>query len=375
MTATGGSSSPARTGSPDSSARPRGRLPALLAVVVLVSGCCLPVGPICIGDEEEGTRVREIWAKARHSGFTDLVRFKGHFYCVLREGDDHSPRTLGGGGTIRVIRSRDGVGWHSVAEFEKYSLDLRDPKISVTPDGRLMVSFSGAAWEISDGGRDVVGGRPYVSFSDGTGVDFSRARPVEVDSSIATAKDWLWRVTWHRGDAFGVVYQPESSYALQLVRSSTGREYGRVATLEVPGRPSEAALAFRGDGAAEMVLRRGSEDQRDYLGVSEPPYGAWSWEELSLDLAGPDLLVLEDGTRVVGARTTLGGEKRTVVGVLEDDGRVTNLVELPSGGDTGYPGLVQYREDVWASYYSSHHGKPSIYLARIPRRELGDTVP
>jgi hypothetical protein len=52
---------------------------------------------------------------------------------------------------------------------------------------------------------------------------------------------------------------------------------------------------------------------------------------------------------------------------------------LPSGGsDTGYPGMVWHKDELWVSYYSSHEDKdgnpppnrhmelPSaIYLARI----------
>ena len=36
-----------------------------------------------------------------------------------------------------------------------------------------------------------------------------------------------------------------------------------------------------------------------------------------------------------------------------------------SGGDTSYPGLVWHDGLLWMSYYSSHEGKTSIYLARI----------
>jgi hypothetical protein len=41
------------------------------------------------------------------------------------------------------------------------------------------------------------------------------------------------------------------------------------------------------------------------------------------------------------------------------------VLTLPSGGDTSYPGLVFYDDLLWVSYYSSHEGKASIYLAKI----------
>jgi hypothetical protein len=44
---------------------------------------------------------------------------------------------------------------------------------------------------------------------------------------------------------------------------------------------------------------------------------------------------------------------------------VTPQLTLPSGGDCSYPGLVWHDGLLWTSYYSTHEGKTSIYLARI----------
>ena len=41
------------------------------------------------------------------------------------------------------------------------------------------------------------------------------------------------------------------------------------------------------------------------------------------------------------------------------------FLDLPSGGDTSYAGLVMHQGLLWVSYYSSHEGKSSIYLARV----------
>jgi len=44
---------------------------------------------------------------------------------------------------------------------------------------------------------------------------------------------------------------------------------------------------------------------------------------------------------------------------------MTRLTKLPSGGDTSYPGMVWHNNMLYISYYSSHEGKTSIYLAKI----------
>ena len=48
--------------------------------------------------------VRMIWDKAPHNAFTDLMRFKGQWYCAFREGKGH----VCDEGKLRVIRSTDG---------------------------------------------------------------------------------------------------------------------------------------------------------------------------------------------------------------------------------------------------------------------------
>jgi len=41
------------------------------------------------------------------------------------------------------------------------------------------------------------------------------------------------------------------------------------------------------------------------------------------------------------------------------------LLELPSGGDCSYPGMVFFEDHLYVTYYSSHEGKTSIYLAKV----------
>ena len=68
--------------------------------------------------------VCKIWDKAQHNVFTDLVRFKGQWFCVFREGKIHvSPD-----GAIRVITSKDGEDWRSTALLTSNDSDLRDAK-------------------------------------------------------------------------------------------------------------------------------------------------------------------------------------------------------------------------------------------------------
>jgi hypothetical protein len=66
-----------------------------------------------------------------------------------------------------------------------------------------------------------------------------------------------------------------------------------------------------------------------------------------------------------------GAGPRTALSWLAD-GRLDELVELPSDGDNSYPGFVEQSPSrAWLSYYSTHEkdstGKPitAIYLAEL----------
>jgi len=59
-----------------------------------------------------------------------------------------------------------------------------------------------------------------------------------------------------------------------------------------------------------------------------------------------------------------------VIYITDRQGRIDKTVELPSSGDTSYPGMLIWRKKLWISYYSSHKGKASIYLAKIKKRNL-----
>src|SRR5256885_13170434 len=103
----------------------------------------LSLAASCAMADQQGAElieVRKIWDRAPHNAFTDLIRFKDRWFCVFREGKAHvSPD-----GALRVITSADGVKWESAALIQESNADLRDAKITVTPDGKLMLSGAAA---------------------------------------------------------------------------------------------------------------------------------------------------------------------------------------------------------------------------------------
>src|SRR5678816_701456 len=86
---------------------------------------------------------KKIWDAGRHNAFTDLVRWHDRWWCTFREADDH----VGGDGAIRILTSVDGTKWESAALLTEKGIDLRDPKFSVMPSGKLMLNCGGSIYE------------------------------------------------------------------------------------------------------------------------------------------------------------------------------------------------------------------------------------
>ncbi len=334
----------------------------ILGILLLATGCQLVQSQRTAGPPEL-VSVAKIWSESPHNAFTDLARFDGRWFCTFRESEAH----VGGNGRIRVLTSRDGERWESAALLSEDGIDLRDPKLSVTPDNRLMLVMGGSVYE----GKKLVGRQPRVAFS-------KDGRTWTAPRRVLEEGDWLWRVTWHKGHAYGISYRqakPDSlatntppEWTVTLVESRDGLAFRPMAKLEVPGRPNEATVRFlkNGDGVA-LVRREGpGEDRAAWIGRSSPPYADWQWHPAGMQIGGPNFVVLPGGEMIASGRhygdKTTGN--RTFVGRMALGGVKPELI-LPSGGDCSYPGMVWHGGLLWLSYYSSHEGKSAIYLAKI----------
>jgi len=294
--------------------------------------------------------VRPIWGPAGiHCAFTDLIRHQGRWLCTFREGGGHVSDT----GTVRVIQSRDGERWESAALLEESGVDLRDPKLCTTPDGRLMLLMGGS---IRENGK-YVRRQCRASFSK----DGVRWDPLV---RVLDNNHWLWRVTWHKGVAYGVSYRGGGGLteprAAHLWSGRDGIHYDLITELNLPGQ-SETTLRFDGD---EMIALARS-GNRPSIGVARPPYKQWSWAPAGHGLGGPNFIAVPGRGWIAGSRYTPEEKKpRTALAVMTRTS-YKPVLTFESGGDTSYPGLVYHEGVLWVSFYSSHEGSTRIYLARV----------
>ena len=208
--------------------------------------------------------------------------------------------------------------------------------------------------------------QPMVSFSDRSGERFAAPIPISIDDAIRSSRDWLWRVTFHEGIGYGVVYQKvDDRWQVQLVSTADGIRYDHITRLPIEGVPNEATLRFTPDGGMLALVRREGSDHRAVLGRSNPPYTQWSFTTLEKPIGGPNLIEGPTGDWWVSGRDYRSEGTRTFIARLGVDGRLHDELILPSGGDTSYPGLVLEGETLLVSYYSSHEDGTAIYLAQV----------
>ncbi len=322
---------------------------------IAVIALCLFVFTRDAAAEPRIVEVKKIWDRAPHNAFTDLIRYHDEWFCVFREGAKH----VAPDGALRVLTSKDGNTWTSAALITNATADLRDAKIVITPDDRLMLNGAGAIHQPSP-----VKHQTMAWFST-NGRDWSA--PV----NIGDPNNWLWRVTWHRGTAYGVGYTTAGGKLARLYRSDDGKAFTPlVPMLFTNGHPNESTLLFQSDDSALCLLRRDNyagtnTSASGQLGIARPPYTDWKWRDLGAKIGGPNFLRLPDG-RLVAAVRLYDGTVRTSLAWLDADaGRLTEFLKLPSGGDCSYAGLAWHEGLLWVSYYSSHEGKTAIYLAKL----------
>lgn len=301
-----------------------------------------------------------IWKEAEHNAFTDLAEYKGSFFCVFRESITH----MTGEGQIRVLKSRDGSQWESIALLSKEGLDLRDPKLSVTPEGKLMLNVGGSIYR----DEDLKGFDPQVSFSE-NGIDWYPFQSLNIPN------EWPWRVTWHDGVGYTMAYHLtdfsdyDQPWVITLMKTEDGINFTTIKQFNQPDYPNETTLRFLKDGTMVALTRLGG---KGLIGTSPSPYQEWNWTHINQSVGGPNFLVLPDGTMWAVAREVIeNGEFNEYTEIYTSVAHMTTttyepLLRLPSGGDTGYAGMVYKDGILYISYYTSHEDERSeIYFAEV----------
>ncbi len=317
--------------------------------------------------------VHRVFDDGQHNAFTDLTLFGGHYYLCFRScPEGHMLFTTS---RIRILVSDDGVsGWTQVFEFQVPRRDVRDPHLLVF-DGKLFV-YSGA-WLVPDDDRprDLNDHLGFAAWTE-DGTTWLGPRMLE-----GTYGHYIWRAAAHAGTAYlcgrrrrDFAPPPPGGEDRRLLESvllaSDNGLTWRTAGLFTEDHGNETAFQFDETGTV-WALARGDEAMAARICRSAAPYTHWERVHLGRNIGGP--MLARWGTRwlVAGRRMEDAENPRTVLCLLEDD-ELREVAEVPSGGDTSYPGFVPLDTNRGLlSYYSSHEGSGRsvapchIYVAEI----------
>lgn len=80
-----------------------------------------------------------IYEDGKHSAFTDLCKYRDHYYLCFRNATTHVPKCQEEYGSVLIYESKNGKTWSKILVVSDVDYDLRDPKLVVDASGHLML--------------------------------------------------------------------------------------------------------------------------------------------------------------------------------------------------------------------------------------------
>lgn len=295
---------------------------------------------------DDSVIVNKIWDNDKHCAFTSLVKYQGEYYCAFREGVRHS----GDNGSIRILKSSDARVWKEAYLFSLSGYDLRDPNLSVMPDGRLMLIC----------GRQVLGmTQTVVSFLSDKESEFTPFQDVKISGGVIEGSNWIWRATWFDDVCYGVSYGNDRA---DLVVTKDGINWDFVSTIAYG--VSEVQLGRKSNGDMVALARTNSYGLVCY---SSHPFKDWVIFSSNIKFQGQSFIISVNDKFVCVNRVGYENDNRTMLLSSVTHRSFSKLFVMPSGNvDTGYAGMIIEEDRLLISYYSAHISSCDIYIAEIP---------
>ena len=300
------------------------------------------------------TNVRRIFYNGEHNAFTDLVKFNDQYYLTFRScPDGHMVHPTA---SVIILVSDDLKSWEQVHRFRVQKRDTRDPHFLVFRN-RLFVYtgtwYSGettlppAKWDMNQ----------HLGFAAWSDDGKNWTSPVMLEGTFG---HYIWRAATYNGTAylcgrrktgFEMKARGEGTAVQSIMLESDDGLIWRKRAVFQEERGDETAFQFLADGSILGIGRRARSNAE--ILRSSPPWTDWKRTDLPFRIGGP-LLVKWNDYWVVGGRKYAAEGARTAMYWLVGD-ELRQFAELPSGGDTSYPGFLQLSSrQAFMTWYSSH---------------------
>ena len=320
--------------------------------------CCAPLSTFVSAADYpkvEVSNIRRVFDNGEHNAFTDLVRFRDRYYLTFRScPDGHMVHPTA---SIIILASDDMKAWHQAHRFRVEKRDTRDPHFLVFKD-RLFV-YTGT-WHSGETTlpHDEYDLNKHLGYAAWSADGEQWHSPIMLEGTFG---HYVWRANTYAGKAylcgrrkheFDIRPRGEGPNVESAMLESDDGLIWRTRALFQEVNGDETAFQFEANGNIVAIGRRGRGNAQ--ILRSAPPYAVWDRRELDRYIGGP--LLIRWGDRwVVGGRKSVDGKgsRTSMYWLMGDDLR--EFAQLPSGGDTSYPGFIELSATrATMSWYSTH---------------------
>lgn len=283
-----------------------------------------------------------IWSqKDKYAAFTTLVKYEGDFYCAFRVADSHVDKEGNDNGEIIILRSKDTITWKEYDRLSISGFDLRDPKLCVDAKGRLSIMLQAVKYS---GGKSWK--RKSLVISLNTLANTSKFKFLSFGDTITD--NWLWDMKWIGKKAYGFLYIPRFSF----VESDNGLDFRVIATPSIDGVATEASLALFDNEHLVSVVRVNRKNAM--IGLYNLKIQSFQWYDSGVRLDAPVLVNVGNEIYVCGRYFRDNIITTSIFRLNKTTYKLEFILDLPSGGDCAYPGLVYEKGLLYISYYNAN---------------------
>lgn len=309
----------------------------------------------------------ELWNAVTAEGHnfnTDLLLWNDYFYLIHQHSKTHF---FDGDSKLVLLRSNDCKNWKKISEIKYEGLEFRDPKLAVIYNQLFLYALKNFAYDPEPS--------QTVYATSKEGYEWSEFKEIEPKGYLFWKPKTLDSLTWYT-----TAYWHEHGKSI-LIKSDDGVNWEIVSTIYKGETNDETALEILSDGKifvtarleADPLWHSGSKNASTLIAYSYPPYTDWIKTKSYLTrLDGPALINIDNKVYAAArfdpegrdnwfGMSSVFGRKRTAI-YLVTDTSLTLLTELPSCGDTSYPGIVENDGYLYISYYTNDESKDYPWL-------------
>ena len=222
-----------------------------------------------LSDNDENTEmeVLKVWDNGMYCAFPSLLKYRDRYYCAFREGVSH----VDDEGYIRILCSENGKDWVSKEVIRIKASDLRDPCLSIMPNGKMLL-LCGLRSKVENERYKV---RTYSSIFDDENDLFEELKPVnlKITSNHNYDCEWLWKLTWYEGRGYGFAYynDGDNDCKISLFETEDGINYSKITDVSIDGNLTESRVQFTANGDMTALVRQDGVVNNGIIGYSTFP--------------------------------------------------------------------------------------------------------